>query len=336
MDYIELTSEQIKEYTNVVDAYNMLFDEQKRSLTYKGGMTWKTVNNTDYLYRRIKGEWRSIGKRTAATKEKYNAFIHGREKAKDMVAGLKESLLLRARFACAAMVNRVPAHTASLLRHINKSTISDHVSVLGTNAIYAYEALAGVRVTPSIMETVDLDFLWDTRKRLDFSSSESVDGFLSLLQAVDRSYVRSEQEFRAVNRNGFIVDLVVARAKDVMRSKRQQMGGESDLKAAEIGSLKWLINSPKIKVPVVDTKGVPVVMTAPDPRCFAIHKLWLSEQPDRSCGKALRDRQQAITVADLVVNKLPQFSFSKDELRMFPEALVDRQMNILQKIDSGL
>jgi len=81
----------------------------------------------------------------------------------------------------------------------------------------------------------------------------------------------------------------------------------------EIGSLRWLVNSPKIEATVLDVRDYPFRVVIPDPRSFAIHKLWLSGRPERRSDKAERDRQQALLVAKLVQERLPQFHFARDD-----------------------
>ncbi|PCI02073.1 MAG: hypothetical protein COB79_02940 [Zetaproteobacteria bacterium] len=96
-----------------------------------------------------------------------------------------------------------------------------------------------------------------------------------------------------------------------------------DLAATGIGTLRWLINAPKIKATVVDMRGMPCVITAPDPRCFAVHKMWLSKQEGRNPQKKGKDRAQALIVAELVREYLPMLKFEPEQLRMFPKALLD-------------
>ena len=53
-----------------------------------------------------------------------------------------------------------------------------------------------------------------------------------------------------------------------------------------------------------------------------LHKLWLSRQTDREAVKKQRDRNQAMTIAQLLDRYLPQYQFVISELRMFPKDLV--------------
>ena len=42
-------------------------------------------------------------------------------------------------------------------------------------------------------------------------------------------------------------------------------------------------------------------MVVPDPRAFAVHKLWLSSQKDREAVKKKRDRSQTLAIRKLIL-----------------------------------
>ena len=111
------------------------------------------------------------------------------------------------------------------------------------------------------------------------------------------------------------------RSKVNIREYYKTEGVSYDLKAAEIRNLHWLIASPKMSQVVIGDDGHPAAMTVPDPRSFALHKLWLSEQPDREPVKKQRDCDQGIAVSHLIVNYLPQYKFNASELRMLPKTV---------------
>ncbi len=61
------------------------------------------------------------------------------------------------------------------------------------------------------------------------------------MRKADRSFERvKNQEFRAVNKDGYIVDLVKPEPKPIIKKERQRMGSDTDLKAVEIRNLQWL------------------------------------------------------------------------------------------------
>jgi hypothetical protein len=87
------------------------------------------------------------------------------------------------------------------------------------------------------------------------------------------------------------------------------------------------------EVIVIGEDGYPTPLVVPDPRSFALHKLWLSEQPDREPVKKQRDCDQGLAVAQLVIQYLPQYQFNASELRMFPKDVVQRAKERISAID---
>jgi len=198
--------------------------------------------------------------------------------------------------------------------------------VLGTHAIYAYEAAAGVHIDPGLTATDDVDLLLDARQRLSFVATEDVEeaSLIHLLRKVDKSFARTDQTFRAVNDEGYLVDLVKPLRTPPWAKEPAKIGSDADdLSAVEITGLSWLESAPAFEATAIDEQGQPLRIIAPDPRVFAVHKHWLSKQPDRAPIKRQRDQRQAQCVADLATVYLPHLPFEADELRMLPKALVD-------------
>ena len=131
-------------------------------------------------------------------------------------------------------------------------------------------------------------------------------------------------------------DLIKAEPKKLMIKERRQMGGPGDLEAVEIKNLQWLLSSPKFSQVVIGSDGYPSAMTVSDPRAFALHKFWLSEQPDREPVKKKRDRDQGLAVAQLVIQHLPQHAFRKAELKMFPKEVLDKALAQISETEGFL
>ena len=73
------------------------------------------------------------------------------------------------------------------------------------------------------------------------------DGLLGIIRKADRSFEPiSPGGFRAVNRDGYMVDLIKSAPKQLFRKEICRMGGPSDMEAVEIRNLQWLISSPKV------------------------------------------------------------------------------------------
>lgn len=148
--------------------------------------------------------------------------------------------------------------------------------VVGTNAIYAYEAAAGVHLDPGLTTTEDIDLLLDSRARLAFIATEDLGAasLLRILQRVDKSFRRTERAFRAANRAGYLVDLVKALRDPPWADGAVRIGDDpDDLVAVEIEGLTWLESAPAFESTVIDERGAPLRLVTVDPRVFAIHKL---------------------------------------------------------------
>jgi len=329
MNHIELTHRQSLEFTDSYQLYTALQDAINRAKHYSGSMHWKTIKRKKYLYHMVDGygKGRSLGPQSDETEAKYKAFRKGKSEAAERLKSIQKAMDEKAALNRAVGLNRVPFIVSRIVRELDKQgMLGNNILIVGTHAIYAYEALAGVTVYRDLLATADVDFLWDNRKKVEFVGKDEIDSFLSIVRKADRSFERSQQLFKAVNKDGYMIDLIVPEPKKPLERVTDQMGNEYDLKASGIGSLHWLINSPKVEAIVIDSKGYPFRMVVPDPRSFAIHKLWVSRQTNRKQDKAARDREQALTVAGIVMERLPQFSFTSKELKMFPKDLVERSM----------
>jgi hypothetical protein len=151
------------------------------------------------------------------------------------------------------------------------------------------------------------------------------------LKRADRSFdFIARQSFRAVNQSGYMVDLVKPEPNPPMKKEKRQMGAGDDLMAAEIRNLQWLVSAPKFSRIVIGDDGYPATMVVPDPRAFAVHKLWLSRQMDREPVKKKRDRAQALTVSKIILQYFPGHQFNPEELRMFPKTLVAEAVKAFQ------
>jgi hypothetical protein len=146
---------------------------------------------------------------------------------------------------------------------------------------------------------------------------------MALLLATDHSFaLRGAGNFRAVNADGFCVDLIRPEDKRFMLGAgRQHLAGHvGDLRGAPLHGLTWLLNAPKFEVVAIAEDGYPVRWVTPEPRAFALHKLWVARREDRDPVKRARDEAQAVAVAQLCRSHLGQ-AFEPGELRAFPAAV---------------
>ena len=90
--------------------------------------------------------------------------------------------------------------------------VFDH-SVIDHPGLYAYESMAGVRITQGALATQDVDLLWDASRRVEFMADLQRDAgsILAVLHKVDPSFQRRDDALRnecAINDKGFEVEFL--------------------------------------------------------------------------------------------------------------------------------
>ncbi len=308
-----LSNQQRLHQVNTAQIYENYHAAQIHAASYTYGMRWKTVRGTEYLFRDRdrRGNGNSYGPRSTQTEALFAAFSVGRQSAQERLRLITEKIQEQARLNKALRLNRVPRIVARVLRELDRAGLHDSFTVIGTQALYAYEAEGGAHFLLELLASGDVDLLYDGRQKMTVVSEKlEGHGLLGLLKNADKTFecVR-ENGYRAANAGQFMVDLVIAPRG--MHATEQITFAESDLVAVEVPGLQWLLNSPKLDVIAIDEDGWPVPMRVPDPRAFALHKAWLSGQPTREKIKKPRDFEQAQIVAKLVQAEMPQLSFEK-------------------------
>lgn len=326
MEYFnELRSIQAKVEIDLMQTFEAYRQAQLKSKSYAGGMTWKTQNGAQYLIRLHgrTGHGKSLGRKSELTEAIFLNFHSEKKRVAERLLSLKAALTDYASMAKTVKLGRVPLVVANVLRAAeSEGLLGKNLMVIGTNAMYAYEAAAGVRFDSDLMATTDLDFLWDSRSRLVFMDPVgdfAAGGLLSLLKNVDPTFEQMiNMPYRAVNKAGFFVDVVKATPSPPWKIGEKEKIAPNDLSPSWIDEIKGLISSEKFTATAIDERGMPVNMVCPDPRSFALYKSWLSQQVRREPIKRRRDLMQSHAVVDLVTKQLTHLKFDDNELRMFP------------------
>ncbi|MCF8052667.1 MAG: nucleotidyltransferase domain-containing protein [Desulfobacterales bacterium] len=324
----EMTDEQRRIYLDTAQLHEAYMDAFFKSRSYRGGMHWKKAKGKKYLFRSLDrhGYGKSLGPSSQETEAIYDNFHKQKKQVLTKLHQLKEKLREQARFCKAARIARVPRVVTAILRLLEQHRLlGRNLQIVGTHALYAYEARAGLFLERGLLATQDMDLLWDIRPKLRLFAVADTDtsDLIDILQRADRSFdMLGKKSFRAVNQTGYMVDLIKPEPKSFLSKEKRQIGGTSDLMAAEIKNLQWLIAAPKFDQVVIGEDGFPAKMVVPDPRAFAVHKLWLSSQKNRAAIKKKRDRSQALAVCKLVLAYMPEFEFKQEVLRMFPKDVV--------------
>lgn len=310
--------------------YHAWREADAQSRQHKYGMRWLTSQGKAYLIRLsdAKGNGKSLGARNSETEAVYNAFMANKARAKTRLDALSARLANQSKLNKAVGLGRVPSVVADILKALAQARVEHDFRLIGTHALYAYESLAGVHCKMDLLASGDVDLLYDPRKKISIMAAQlDHKGLIGLLQTVDKSFeLQSAHAYRAVNDKGYMVDFIVP--MQGMQQPSVQFAA-TDLQAVEIDSMQWLANAPAIDVIVIASNGAPVSARVPDPRVYALHKAWLSQQAMRDPIKKPRDLGQAKLVFEMLTELLPNYPLDKAHMRYMPKAVWTKAIQLL-------
>ena len=326
LNFNNLDDRIIRERVNQTQIWEAWIDsEDTRRHSYLGAMNWETRNGKAYLYRRIGKSGKSLGPRSPDTEAILQVFTDSRQQLAQRQIRLAEQLNTQAAILRGLRHTRLPETAARVLREMRIHGRNHGARVVGTNALYAYEALAGVAFEEGMTATGDVEILLDDRNlmRLVADTKEAM-GITRLIQEkVDKTFrPHGPNAFSLTNDKGYMVEFIRPLPRPFNRPMRGAVPLEDgDVEAVPLDGLQWLFNAPEVETIVIDARGFPAPMSCPDPRHFAAHKLWIAERPDRDRAKAERDRAQAVAIVELIQKKLPQFPLNDAFLQTLPKAI---------------
>lgn len=317
-----------RERINLAQVWNAWIEaEDLRRHSFLGTMGFETRDSKDYLYRRIGNSGKSLGPRSARTEAQLERFRSAREENRLRLETLADGMTKQAAILRGLRDGRMPVVAARILRELRIHGRATGIRVVGTNALYAYEAIAGVVFDAGVTATGDIDLLQDDRRRLRLMTEErNLTGLAQLVcDRVDRSFrARNKRDYRLTNDEGYMVELIRPEPRPAWkRMPGAEPKTEGDLVGAPVIGLQWLVNAPAIEAIVVDENGFPAPVRSPDPRFWAAHKLWLSKREDRDPVKKGRDAAQGAAVLQLVQERLPQMPLDAQFLAGLPKTLAD-------------
>lgn len=294
-----------RQYLNARSAFSALDQAQRKAAEVRGGMYWKTQNGAEYLIRTSNtNAQKSLGRRSDETQAVYDAFVKRKALAEQTLKELRIAMDKHQRLNRALDVGRAPNLFVALLKAFEAHGLAEHFIVVGTHAIYAYEAAAGVRVaSEAALATNDVDLLWDTRKRvIFFATMDKLDASLiGLLRKVDPTFsIRDDQKYSAINSRGFEVDIIRREARGEDPNPLQTTPSEDDFWVAQARRADELLGARKFSTIVCSSDGNMARVVTIAPGAFVKFKRWMAEAPDRDDLKRPRDRLQARIVEELV------------------------------------
>jgi hypothetical protein len=313
---LERPGDAMRQYIDAVATFEAYEDAQAEAAQVRGGMYWHkgpvSAPDEAYLVRTsAAGSEKSLGPRTAQTEALYQRFQQRKALAEERLAGLKAALAKHKRMNRALRVGRVAPLIVDILNRLAATNLREHFRVVGTHALYAYEAAAGVSFGDDAVATRDIDLLWDVRKRVAFATAlKRVDSsMLGVLRKVDPTFrIRNAQKYTAVNKDGFEVDIIRREQLADDPHPLQLSDDEEDFWVAQAPRAQELLDSPPFSAVIVATNGDMARMNTLDPRAFIRFKQWMSTLPEREAIKRRRDVLQAGAVEEVVRDYLPHLA----------------------------
>lgn len=320
---------------NLAQYYDAWLEAARASSALDFVFQWKRITSGqveyEYLYRMTdsgKGLGKSLMRRGDAAVELQQT--HARLKAH--WRALEETRYARltqeARQYRALRLGVVSSPAARILQMLDiHGALGTQFMVVGTNALPAYEIEAGERFAASVDSTEDFDMAW-IGGTLQLSAAQAVaphthyarllelpddapllpllnespDDLLGLLKRVDSTYTKNtERGFQARNAKGYEVELLLSKTLAAAYPRR------SRLAPVALPEQDWLLLGKPVAHVITGLDATPARVVAPDPRYFALQKLWLSKQAKRKTEKRPKDARQAQLVLDAVARSLPHY-----------------------------
>ncbi len=307
----DFDDESLRLLANLEQHYATWIDAER--VLMPGRLAWKTVSGRDYLYCLSdgRGNGRSLGPRSPETEASYAAAVAAREAATTLWTLLRrEGAIYRT-----LRLPRIASAAAALLRELDRhALLGDSLMVVGTTALAVYEIEARARFATAagVDSTQDFDMTWvatEPRQTTLSATGAAPRTLLDVMKRVDPTYtINTERSFQVRNAHGYEVELLIS------QSLARTLPRNESLSPAALAEQDWLLPGRRIEHVVCGLDGLPARLVAPDPRRFALQKLWLSAKPSRNPLKKSKDAKQGGLLLSAISERMPHYPLD-DEFR---------------------
>ena len=210
---------------------------------------------------------------------------------KERLAVSRETLKEQASLYRALRLPMLPTEAGKILREADRLRfLGEQAMVVGTNALIAYalEANGFIRDAPDT--TIDFDLAL-TGVAMD----EDRPNLWKVLKEADTTYsVNTERPFQARNAKAYEVEILSAPSRVAGQALKDRP------RPVPLPEQEWLLMGRPVDRVVGVRDGEAARMVVPDPRWFALQKLWMAEKPERDAQKKPKDRKQGRALLDAV------------------------------------
>jgi hypothetical protein len=296
----QFSEEQARVLINLQQQYEVWMEAERALASMPYNLVRKEVNGYSYLYEvkdrannaRSLGPWSD---ENAARLDEYRASkAEWQERRTATKVRLDETCRLYRTLRLPLMASAAGA----IIREADRrGLLGTKLIVVGTNAMPAYHVEAGGMIREMPDETQDCDLAWTGTE-----VEEGAQPIWDMLKAVDSTFtINSERSFQARNSKAYEVEILAApsRLASIFRTDRPM--------PIPLPEQEWLLEGKFVDHVVVCRDGQPARIVAPDPRWFALQKLWMADQTKRNTLKRPKDRKQGHMLLDAVEKAMPQY-----------------------------
>jgi hypothetical protein len=294
------SDEQARLLINLQQQYEVWMEAEQALADMPYNLVRKEVNGYSYLYE-VKdraNNARSLGPWSDEQAARLEAYRESKTAWQDRRALARERLDESCRLYRALRLPLLASAAGAILREADRRRLlGEKLLVVGTNAMPAYhvEAAGMIRDIPD--ETQDCDLAW-TGTEIE----EGRQPIWEMLKAVDSTFtINTERSFQARNAKAYEVEILAApsRIGTIFRTDRPM--------PIPLPEQEWLLNGRRVDHVVVCRDGQPARIVAPDPRWYALQKLWMNRQAKRNPLKRPKDLKQGNLLLDAVRQAMPQY-----------------------------
>lgn len=308
------SDEQLRTLINLRQRYEAWIEAERKLFAMPYDLRRKTVSGKDYLYEIFdrRGNGKSLGRWNDELEAQFETYHEQKSAAKAQRDGARTVLEESSRLYRALRLPLLSSDAGPILREADtRNLLGSHLLVVGTNAMVAYSIEAAGQIIGAPDETEDFDLAWSAKEADD--ASETV---WRMLKAVDPTFtVNTERTFQARNSKAYEVELLVA------PSREQTMSRNDKPRPVPLPEQEWLLLGRPVDQVVGCRDGTPARIVAPDPRWFALHKLWMSEKDQRDPLKRPKDRKQGVALLNVIREAMPQYPLGDEFAAGMPAEL---------------
>ncbi|MBI3370851.1 MAG: hypothetical protein HY017_03705 [Betaproteobacteria bacterium] len=318
-----MSDEKLRGLVNAGQLYETWKDVMVQLANVPGGMYWRVINSKEYLYKYATDpagfqQTKSLGPRTSQTEDAYRDFKKKKKTLEDRRAGVEARIKELAPAWRALRLPAIDRSAGRILRALDQANlVGTSVLVIGTYALKAYEVESASSFSAGMDATEDLDF---TLCLNDGSIDPDVPRRLLLtLKQVDPSFIVSTNSAKTlVNKDGYKIDLLTN------NSVAPHYSTALPWKPEALEGQEWLLLGKPVNAVLIDFEGWPVQIAVPDPRYFALHKLWLSKRKGRPAAKRVKDERQGKALMEAIKKHMDHYALDDEFVAKLPAALRDQ------------